>query len=59
MKRASPLPALVQLLPDWEVPPIGLYAVYPQRRHLPAKVRCLIDLLREHVQDPPYWERRA
>ena len=53
------MPALVQLLPDWEVPPIGLYAVYPQRRHLPAKVRCLIDLLREHVQDPPYWERRA
>ena len=51
--------SLVQLLPDWEVPPIGLYAVYPQRQHLPAKVRCFIDLLREHVQDPPYWERRA
>lgn len=49
---------LVQLLPDWEVPPMSLYAVYPQRRHLPAKVQCFIELLREHVQDPPYWERR-
>lgn len=50
---------LVQILPDWEVPPLGLYAVYPQRRHLPAKVQRFIELLREHVQDPPYWERRA
>ena len=50
---------LVQLLPDWEVPPMSLYAVYPQRRHLPAKVRRFIELLQEHVQDPPYWEQRT
>jgi DNA-binding transcriptional LysR family regulator len=51
--------SLVQILPDWEIPPMSLYAVYPQRRHLPAKVQRFIELLREHVQDPPYWERRA
>lgn len=51
--------SLMQLLPDWEVPPMSLYAVYPQHRYLPAKVRHFVQLLKEHVQDPPYWERRA
>jgi DNA-binding transcriptional LysR family regulator len=49
---------LIQLLPDWEIPPMSLYAVYQQRQHLPAKVRCFIDMLQKHIDEPPYWEQR-
>jgi DNA-binding transcriptional LysR family regulator len=38
---------LVRLLPDWTLPGVGLYAVYPAGRHVPAKVRALIDFLRQ------------
>jgi DNA-binding transcriptional LysR family regulator len=37
---------LVRLLPDWTLPGVGLHAVYPASRHVPAKVRALIDFLR-------------
>lgn len=36
---------LVELLPDWQAEEFGIYAVYPSRRHLPAKVRLMIDFL--------------
>lgn len=38
---------LVRLLGDWSLPRIGLHAVYPATRHVPAKVRALVDFLRE------------
>jgi DNA-binding transcriptional LysR family regulator len=38
---------LVRLLPDWTLPGVGLYAMYPASRHVPAKVRALIDFLRQ------------
>jgi len=38
---------LVRLLPDWTLPGVGLYAVYPASRHVPAKVRALVDFLRQ------------
>ncbi|WP_148714973.1 LysR family transcriptional regulator [Chitinolyticbacter meiyuanensis] len=38
---------LVRLLPEWSLPRGGIYAVYPASRHVPAKVRVLIDALRE------------
>lgn len=38
---------LVRLLADWTLPGVGLYAVYPASRHVPAKVRALIDFLRQ------------
>jgi DNA-binding transcriptional LysR family regulator len=34
---------LVQVLPDWRLPRHPLYAMYPQNRHLNAKVRVFID----------------
>ncbi|WP_394791236.1 LysR family transcriptional regulator [Rhodoferax sp.] len=34
---------LVQVLPDWTVPPIPVYVVYPPNRHLSAKVRSFVD----------------
>ncbi|MBN8482558.1 MAG: LysR family transcriptional regulator [Xanthomonadales bacterium] len=48
---------LVPLLGDWQVPPIGIHAVYPQTRALPAKTRALIDFLVERFGPEPYWER--
>lgn len=36
---------LEQVLPDYALPELGIYAVYPSRRHLPPKVRVFVDEL--------------
>lgn len=36
---------VVKILEDWNKPESGLYALYPERRLLPTKVRALIDFL--------------
>ncbi len=36
---------LVPILADYEEPPIGIYALYPSRAHLAAKVRAFVDFL--------------
>lgn len=38
---------LQRVLPDWDVPPIGIFAVYTSRNHLAPKVRSFIDYLVE------------
>ena len=38
--------SLVRLLPDWSLPEGGVYAVYPATRHVPARVRALLDFIR-------------
>lgn len=40
---------LVHLLPEFSFPPQGVYAVYPDARHVPTKVRAFIDFLRQRV----------
>ncbi|WP_303747685.1 LysR family transcriptional regulator [Stenotrophomonas pigmentata] len=42
---------LVPVLPQWEVPPIGIYAVYTSRSHLAPKVRSFIDYLVECLDE--------
>lgn len=37
--------ALVPLLAEFEMPPLGIYAVFPPNRHLSAKVRSFIEFL--------------
>lgn len=37
--------ALVQLMPQYRSSEFGIYAVYPSRRHMSAKVRLLIEFL--------------
>lgn len=49
---------LTSVLDAWQAPPMGIYAVFPQRRHLPLRVRLFIDLLKEHYSSPSYWELR-
>jgi DNA-binding transcriptional LysR family regulator len=47
---------LVPLLADASIDErTAIHAVYPQRRHLPAKVRAFIDFLLERLQPLPQW----
>ncbi|MGE4499196.1 MAG: LysR substrate-binding domain-containing protein [Hydrogenovibrio sp.] len=39
---------LVEVLTEYELPPHGVYAVFPHRHYLSAKVRAFVDLLTEH-----------
>jgi DNA-binding transcriptional LysR family regulator len=36
---------LVELLPEYRSPELGVHAVYPSRKHVPTKVRVLVDYL--------------
>ena len=38
---------LVRVLPDWEIDPLPVYIMYPQNRHLSAKVRVFVDWVAE------------
>jgi len=49
---------LASVLDAWQAPPMGIYAVFPQRRHLPLRVRLFIDFLKETYSQPAYWERQ-
>lgn len=43
--------ALVPLLEDLAIPEEPIWAVYPDRQHLPPKVRIFIDMMREALAD--------
>ena len=47
---------LVTVLDEFAIPGNNIYAVYPERRLLPAKVKFFIEFLRKTFGDPPYWE---
>jgi DNA-binding transcriptional LysR family regulator len=47
---------LVTVLDEHAFPGNNIYAVYPERRLLPAKVKFFIEFLRRTFGDPPYWE---
>jgi len=52
--------SLVALLPGYDFgTDVGIYAVYPHRRHLPAKTRVFIDFLAESFGPEPYWDQPA
>ena len=42
--------ALVHLLADYEMPELGVYALYASRKHLPATTRTLLDFLIEDLE---------
>ena len=46
---------LVSVLDDWAAPSVGIYAVFPERRHLPLKVRAFVDLLKDAYAQKDYW----
>ena len=47
--------ALQSLLDEYAAPPNGIYAVFPQRKHLPLRVRLWIDFLKERYSAPEFW----
>ncbi len=47
---------LVQVLPDYPLADSGIYAVMPQRRLVPPRVRAFGDFLAERFADPPWGE---
>ncbi|HEY0201693.1 MAG TPA: LysR family transcriptional regulator [Burkholderiaceae bacterium] len=46
---------LVPLLEEFAAPPNGIYALFPQRKHMPLRVRLWIDFLKHHYGQPEYW----
>jgi DNA-binding transcriptional LysR family regulator len=48
---------LVPLLQDYVPPPAPIYAVYPSRKHLSAKVRRFVEFLIERFADAQDWSR--
>lgn len=40
---------LVHLLPEWQLSRQGVYALYPDTRHLPLKVRMFIDFMKAYA----------
>lgn len=47
---------LVSVLDEFAAPPNGIYAVFPQRKHLPLRVRLWVDFLKHHYGQPDYWQ---
>ena len=50
---------LVPLLEDFAAPPNGIYAVFPQRKHLPLRVRLWLDFLKHHYGQAAFWKSVA
>jgi DNA-binding transcriptional LysR family regulator len=46
---------LVPLLQDYVTPPVPIYALYPSRKHLSAKVRRFVDFLAERFSQAQDW----
>ena len=49
---------LVTVLDDFAAPPNGIYALFPQRRHLALRVRLWIDFLKHEYGRADYWAGR-
>jgi DNA-binding transcriptional LysR family regulator len=47
------------VLPDYALPESGIFAVMPQRRLIPARVRAFADFLAERFERTPPWERHV
>jgi DNA-binding transcriptional LysR family regulator len=49
--------ALQLVLQEYATLTLDVYAVYATRRYLPVKIKVFVDYLRQHIQDPPYWDK--
>lgn len=46
---------LQAVLREWELGDVGVWAVYPHRRHLPLKVKLLVDMLAAQFEPRAPW----
>ncbi len=50
--------SMVRILADYYMPQQTMYAIYPERRHLPSKVRVFLDYIGDKLGgDSPSWDR--
>jgi len=47
---------LQTVLDEFAAPPNGIYVVFPQRKHLPLRVRLWIEHLKAHYGQSSYWQ---
>ena len=47
---------LVAVLEDFAAPPNGIYVVFPQRKHMPLRVRLWIEHLKHQYAQPAFWK---
>ena len=45
------------VMPDYKIPEISLFAVYPPNRQSTGMVGLLTEHLRDHFGPEPYWDR--
>ncbi|NNG25266.1 LysR family transcriptional regulator [Telluria aromaticivorans] len=50
---------MVQVLPDWSIDPLPVHIVYPQNRHLSAKVRVFVEWVSELFAGHPNLRLQA
>ncbi|MDV0436932.1 LysR family transcriptional regulator [Xanthomonas sacchari] len=48
---------LCQVLADYPLTETGIYAVMPQRRLVPPRVRAFVEFMQVELADPPPWAR--
>jgi DNA-binding transcriptional LysR family regulator len=48
---------LVAVLDAFAAPPNGIFAVFPQRKHLPLRVRLWIDFIKHSFGAPDFWAK--
>lgn len=46
---------LVSVLDEYAAPANGIFAMLPERRHLPLRLRLFVDMLKAHYSSPAYW----
>ena len=46
---------LVSVLDEYTAPPMGIFAIFPQRKHLPLRVRLFVDHLKKAFGDSVCW----
>ena len=47
------------VLEQFAAPPNGIYAVFPQRKHLPLRVRLWIDFIKHSYGESDYWSEAS
>ena len=47
---------LVSVLDEFAAPPNGIFALFPQRKHLALRVRLWIDFLKHEYARPDFWK---
>ena len=51
--------ALITVLDEFALDNYDIMAVYPQQRHVPAKIRFFVDMLKKVYAQPGYWTHGA